>query len=638
MLSIHSESVPPLRGLLQPTPEIVVFFKSSFIAILMALPMILSGCGESQADQSTQSAPIAKKPTATKDVLFLDQGFSDNDRLAYYHLSQGSQLLPYDWFIALEKSDDNTLFRSDNNMQSLGYIPQAKNPGVNPDGLPIGFARSGDPKTITYAIKKEFLGSDYDTSQYPPTKRNIAWLGFTCASCHTSEISYQGRKVRIDGGASQSDHQAFLEQLVNALQATTGSPDKMTRFAHRVLDPKWNQGKQDALKKRVEAYTPVLKKLRDQNQTELVYGPGRLDAFGSIFNRVLVTGLGIPENHFPSDAPVSYPFLWDSADLDWVQYNSLGGNPLARNVGEALGVHAHFQMQGTPQTGQFNSTANLQNLDQLENYVAQLKAPSWPTEVMGEIDPDKASTGKQLYAVNCVQCHSIRDQSGNFPMTTLNKDFMGNKSPVQFIKTNSEMALNELGTDPKMVINALKHVADPGILRVFLPEKYQDLEKVPRVAILKEAVREVIERKLAETGLQGEALKEYRFQLFGQRTDPLFIVPPESILKTYRARPLNGIWATAPFLHNGSVPNLYQLLLPAKQRVKTFRVGSNEFDPVKVGFITDQGFEFNTALQGNLNSGHSGPNFTQMMLENGSYRDFTDEERMALVEYMKTLK
>jgi len=45
------------------------------------------------------------------------------------------------------------------------------------------------------------------------------------------------------------------------------------------------------------------------------------------------------------------------------------------------------------------------------------------------------------------------------------------------------------------------------------------------------------------------------------------------------------VWATPPFMHNGSVPNLYEMLLPAKERTKQFYVG-REFDPVKVGLDT----------------------------------------------------
>lgn len=53
----------------------------------------------------------------------------------------------------------------------------------------------------------------------------------------------------------------------------------------------------------------------------------------------------------------------------------------------------------------------------------------------------------------------------------------------------------------------------------------------------------------------------------------------------YKVNPASGTWSAPPYLHNGSVPNLHELLLPAKQRSKTFFVG-REFDPVKVGIDT----------------------------------------------------
>jgi len=97
-------------------------------------------------------------------------------------------------------------------------------------------------------------------------------------------------------------------------------------------------------------------------------------------------------------------------------------------------------------------------------------------------------------------------------------------------------------------------------------------------------------------------------------------------LEVYKAGPLWGIWATAPYLHNGSVPSLYQLLLPANQRVKKFWVGNREFDPVNVGFdITTGTFELDTMVPGSRNTGH----------EYGTH--ITDEERWQLIEYLKTL-
>src|SRR5262249_31378209 len=61
-----------------------------------------------------------------------------------------------------------------------------------------------------------------------------------------------------------------------------------------------------------------------------------------------------------------------------------------------------------------------------------------------------------------------------------------------------------------------------------------------------------------------------------------------SPLMAYKARPLDGIWATAPYLHNGSVPNLNALLTPPAQRPSEFYVGTRVYDPVNVGYRTDQ--------------------------------------------------
>jgi hypothetical protein len=104
----------------------------------------------------------------------------------------------------------------------------------------------------------------------------------------------------------------------------------------------------------------------------------------------------------------------------------------------------------------------------------------------------------------------------------------------------------------------------------------------------------------------------------------------------YKARPLTGIWATAPYLHNGSVPTLYDLLLPEGDRPRSFYTGTREFDPVKAGYVTAQGpdntFLFEThdsngrPIDGNSNSGHDYGNAS-----------FSDEDRRALVEYLKTL-
>jgi hypothetical protein len=116
-------------------------------------------------------------------------------------------------------------------------------------------------------------------------------------------------------------------------------------------------------------------------------------------------------------------------------------------------------------------------------------------------------------------------------------------------------------------------------------------------------------------------------------------------LAQYKPRPLAGIWAAGPFLHNGSVPTIYQLLLPAEQRDKKFFVGTRSFDPVNLGLSTDApskgGFWLDTSITGNSNLGHE---FRKGYVEwkAGSLPQYgvigpelSPEDRRDIIEYLK---
>jgi len=125
------------------------------------------------------------------------------------------------------------------------------------------------------------------------------------------------------------------------------------------------------------------------------------------------------------------------------------------------------------------------------------------------------------------------------------------------------------------------------------------------------------------------------------------------VVEGYKARPLEGVWATAPYLHNGSVPTLYQMLLPPERRDKKFFVGRREYDPVHVGFVTapenedDDGFWLDTTEKGNSNRGHAfaadAATWRAYLADPKAHPlargvigpEFTDDERYALIEYLK---
>ncbi|CAA0096826.1 Uncharacterised protein [Halioglobus japonicus] len=104
----------------------------------------------------------------------------------------------------------------------------------------------------------------------------------------------------------------------------------------------------------------------------------------------------------------------------------------------------------------------------------------------------------------------------------------------------------------------------------------------------------------------------------------------------YAALPLNGIWASAPYLHNGSVPTLYHLL--TGDRPETFYRGNFAYDQDYVGFVwdravdTDRAMLYDTRKAGYGNSGHTG------LVYNGGYDWGEDEDALwDLLEYLKTL-
>ena len=128
----------------------------------------------------------------------------------------------------------------------------------------------------------------------------------------------------------------------------------------------------------------------------------------------------------------------------------------------------------------------------------------------------------------------------------------------------------------------------------------------------------------------------------------------------YKVRPLNGIWATPPFLHNASVPNVYALLSPVSERPKSFYLGRREFDPICLGYqltaktvpeeqldlrcLGDKtdveagklegGFKLDTTIRGNHNTGHE---FNDGPRGNGVIgRKLQPTERRALIEFLKT--
>jgi mono/diheme cytochrome c family protein len=99
----------------------------------------------------------------------------------------------------------------------------------------------------------------------------------------------------------------------------------------------------------------------------------------------------------------------------------------------------------------------------------------------------------------------------------------------------------------------------------------------------------------------------------------------------YASMPLDGLWLRAPYLHNGSVPTLRDLLEPPERRPSVFVRGYGVYDYANVGFVSAgpeaerEGFRFDTGVRGNGNGGHL------------YGTDLSQSDKEALLEFLKTL-
>ncbi len=604
------ESLPrPVHGqFVPPPPKPPWYRRKRFVFPALAGGLVFL-CAIGVAVFAFLHAVTVPKIDRPAHVAWLDQHWTIDQRNRFYHIPQGNELLPYAWFVALEQPRISfkgaPLFKDDSYLEGFGFIPDSAS-AQNPDALPVGFTREED-----------FTD--------PYTGQNSTALGLTCAACHTGELFYRDKAIRIDAGPSMINLKKFQTALGFAVLWTYYDPLRFRRFVHRVLGPNPPTVAKAQLRKAVRNYLytawPEIKEELTHFPTDEGYG--RTDALVRIGNYVFGTELNNKKNYAKGTGPVNFPPIWDASWFDWVQYNGSIQQPMGRNVGEAMGVRSRVNLLGYPGT-RFDNTINVPNLREIEILIGGgdklgdgVWSPRWPTEIFGPIDTQKAAKGEALYRKLCVGCHQwpiLSDQDDKLDHWTDGKDTDG----LQFLKVTM-VSLDDIGTDPNEARNFANRTADSGPLGLGIVSAKDGLFYVSQ---------EVIQRAYASLKLSPAEQDEWN----GHRENVL-----RAPLK-YKARPHNGIWATPPYLHNGSVPSVYDLLSPVSERPKHFYLGSKEYDPVHLGIDTAPlkgAKEFRTDKSGNSNAGHE---FNDGPIGHGVIgRKLSDEERMQIIEFLKTL-
>ena len=616
--------------------------------------------------------------TSQREINWLDQNWSAEMRDEYHNMTQGTATfpVPYTWFMALEQPiltafGNPPLMRDDEYLSRIGFIvdPASK---YNIDGLPVGFAR--DKGAID-----------------PVTGKSGDLIGLTCAACHTAQINYKGIAYGIDGGPATSNMDALSLDIAKTIIMTLRVPGRFDRFANRVLGAEASTAERDALRtdflKRknyvIKGGLPLLKYSSPfgHGEKSVTEGFNRIDALNRIGNQVFGVDLGIDKRNYAAiSAPVNYPHIWDTSWFMWVQYDASIMQPMVRNSGEALGVAAQLNLIN-PDMPLYGSTVAVENLHEMETWLAGLgydyestnppykkvngqygyrglTSPKWPTG-LGKINHAQANLGRGLYEEHCQRCH--------LPPVDTDAFWQNERWTDQFKVTTAEEAtplvpavacIDEWKSDWKLKWKLLDLIVanvgtDPAQWKVLttrtvtVPESLGLVGGTPdgkgNVTLgFASALGQVVENtnnQWYKTNMPNMTA-EQKDWMNGLR--PNCLQAPEG----YKVRPLNGVWATAPFLHNGAVPTLYDMLVPASERPKSFYLGSKKYDPVKVGYVTDFATKwdktgltkFDATKSGNLNTGHSfeagydpdkheGPIIGPLLSE---------EQRMAIVEFLKT--
>ena len=537
---------------------------------LLAFIFVLASCGGDSGNSSS---------SAGTSVTAINQGaaWTTQNQAAYYTTDQGSWVIPYVWAKALMLPNGSSFLS--NVTSTYGYLPNPVSQS-NPQGLPVGFLVA-NPGT------------------------NNEQLSMTCAACHTRQIQVSGVNYRIDGGPAFSDLYGLFQGLDQAVNYTLTNQAAFDVFQAAVQVPA------ATLRTQLADWYSKYHTLMGNALPTTPWGIGRADAVGMIQNRASGMDIGpaannymIPSNIAVAAQPVRYPFVWNSGIQDFTQWagTNTNGNAsysLERNSGEVIGVFGHFYPQANPAVAggvdflAQNSTS-YSGLLSIQNLVNQIGPPQWPWSV----DQQLASQGWTLYNANCSSCHGIQ---------------AGAPRPG-----NSNTWLTEVlnvGTDSSYYKNFAIPTTSSGILSGL---------KVPFAG-------NVIPASGANSiGLVTASNVSALVQKFP--SIDLSIRPPSNPTGSYESKVMQGVWAAAPYLHNGSVPTLAALLTPAAQRPTSFQVGP-VYDTTNIGLATNQPGGSATVrvttdcstMNGNSNCGH----------EFGT--TLTPAQKNALLEYLKIL-
>jgi hypothetical protein len=632
-------------------------------------------------------------------LSYSPQGWSDEQRNSWYNTSQGSRLMPMSWMRALERHQDETLFLSRENIERYRYIPYTTPSGSTlPVGFAedIQSDRRLDFTKLRWLPNQGreepwigFTCAACHTGEIAVGERRLRVDGAPGMGDFQGFVEQVDRSLHVTrdaapGGAKwlrfaqrvlgRHDNERNRRRLMEALDEHLSYRDRVAQMNETSI--RYGFARLDAfghIFNQVSLFTRAGDPIANEPTAPVSY-PFLWNV--PQHNRVQWNG-SVPNRRIP------------------IRNSYLDIGAIGRNTGEVIGVFGEVVTHRRNILGVldgFRSSVRVRRLVDLETKLETLQPPAWPEDMLGRIDRTAAARGERLYMRDCASCHQPLGRTDLTTRFNAQMSWFPRNAPAHTIVPvtpggPTTRPNQSPGTDPVMACNAYYSVAASGRLEGYKSGQFPIGELAPVLDLTGVTVLYTLAREWTE--ILGSAIKIYEGGTPEPRVDgtgrtrrarrsgsggnapvpaetpvgPAATVPAtgplpsdaypglpvqyqgcvnknwggsEDIILGYKARPLTGIWATGPYLHNGSVPNLYELLLPPDQRSASFWVGTRQFDSARVGFETapsnENSFQLRTrdesgrVIWGNWNGGH----------DYGNAR-LSERDRLDLVEYLKTL-
>ena len=562
----------------------------------VALTVLSAACSEPAAPPE---APSAAPPR----VVQLNQGWSEREAQFYNHADEGTNIAPIDFLLNLPDPARRGSKFVDSLVAEYGFIPSPRSE-FNPHRLPVGFAI--DERPVEFGDR--------------------VYAGITCSACHTRQLTYAGDGgpgesgswiLAVHGGPGLVDIPRFNRDLYDAFFALLQDDVLAQEFAQGVLGKAPSAEEVAALRAEVREFSEPVSVTRSILAGAKIpaadFGPGNLNALsqGNYNNFGLgawLTKKGmLPPSSDPMPLPrfegsVNLPPMWFAHADTWAQWFAEIHDPGPRNWIQSVSTSEVRppKMVAALKDRVVLASVHFDNIAEIQRSLELLRTPKWPEQVFGPLDRAKVEQGRAVYEQSCAECHT-------------RKALPPNSLGVVF----KERPAFDVGTDP----TAYQQFAEGAAVRAV------GLERLSK-GIIAFRQAQLAQQPGADVAGYMNSYSRGRPNVFRLATDNYANKQDANWPKTgaaYWASPLEGIFASSPYFHNGSVRTLRDVLTPPDQRPKTFRTGSTEFDVAGVGLRDDGRFVYDTSEPGKGNGGHA------------FGTDLPQDQKDALIEYLKSL-